>query len=66
VAKGIQAIAQVSGLDVTEPFTFDSADKSITFMVQEQFVLALLHADRNPVAGLKEKVAVLCKELAAM
>ena len=66
MATGIQAIAQVSGLDVTEPFTFDSPERSITFMVQEPFVLALLHTDRNPVAGLKEKVAVLCKELAAM
>ena len=66
VARGIQAIALASGVDTSEPFAFESSSRTITFMVQGSCVLALLHKDRSPVAGLREKVAVLCKELAAM
>lgn len=66
LARGLRALASTIGIGEAETLSVNSDSRVVTFSFHEGAALGVLHADREPPSGLREKVALLCRELALM
>lgn len=65
IATSIQTVAGLAGIKA-ETLSITAGDRLITFCFQEQLTFGVLHADAEPPAGLREKITLLSRELAAL
>lgn len=65
IANSIQTIAGLTGI-AAETLNITTGDRLITFCFQNGLTLGVLHTDREPPSGLREKITLLSRELAAM
>lgn len=65
IANSIKTIADLTGI-AAETLNITTGDRLITFCFQNGLTLGVLHTDREPPAGLREKLTLLSRELASM
>jgi len=65
IATSIQTVAGLAGIKA-ETLSITAGDRLITFCFQDQLTFGVLHADAEPPAGLREKITLLSRELAAL
>lgn len=65
IARSMRTLAEVTGLDA-ETLSIATNDRQITFCFQGGSVFGVLHSDKTPPAGLREKITLLSREVARM
>lgn len=65
IANSIQTIAGLTGI-AAETLNITTGDRLITFCFQNDLTFGVLHTDREPPSGLREKITLLSRELAVM
>lgn len=65
IATSIQTVAGLAGIKA-ETLSITAGDRLITFCFQDQLTFGVLHSDAEPPAGLREKITLLSRELAAL
>ena len=65
IATSIQTVAGLAGIKA-ETLSITAGDRLITFCFQDELTFGVLHADAEPPAGLREKITLLSRELAAL
>lgn len=66
LSRSLKTLASAIGIGEAETLSVNSDSRLVTFSFHESAALGILHADRESASGLREKVSLLCKELAAM
>lgn len=65
IARSMRTLAEVTGLDA-ETLSIATNDRLITFCFQGASSFGVLHSDKTPPAGLREKITLLSREVAQM
>jgi hypothetical protein len=66
LAKSLRTLAGAIGIGEAETLSVNSDSRLVTFSFSEGAALGILHADRESASGLREKVALICRELVGM
>ncbi len=66
LSRSLKTLAAAVGIGQAETLSVNSDSRLVTFSFHESSALGILHTDRECASGLKEKVALICRELAAM
>lgn len=66
LARGLKALASSIGIGEAQTLSVNSDTRVVTFSFHDGAALGVLHSDLEPPSGLREKVALLCRELAMM
>jgi len=66
LSRSLKTLAAAVGIGEAETLSVNSDSRLVTFSFHETAALGILHSDRESASGLKEKVALICRELAAM
>jgi hypothetical protein len=65
-ARSMRSLASLIGIDNAETFSITSGERLITFTFADTLAFGVLHADRDPASGLRDKVTLIGRELAAL
>ena len=65
-ARSMQSLASLIGFEGAETLSITSGDRLITFSFADALAFGVLHADREPASGLRDKITLIGRELAAM
>jgi hypothetical protein len=66
LARGVQSLSSVVGIDGAETFSVQSKDRLVTFSLLEGMVFGVLHSSKEPVSGLRDKITLIARELAQL
>lgn len=65
-ARSMRSLASLIGFDGAETLSITSGDRLITFSFADNLAFGVLHADREPASGLRDKITLIGRELAGL
>ena len=65
-ARSMRSLASLIGFDGAETLSITSGDRLITFSFADALAFGVLHADREPASGLRDKITLIARELTAL
>ncbi|MDB6140858.1 MAG: hypothetical protein JWO94_3930 [Verrucomicrobiaceae bacterium] len=65
-ARSMRSLASLIGFDGAETLSITSGDRLITFTFADALSFGVLHADREPASGLRDKITLIGRELAGL
>ena len=65
IASSMRTLSSLTGIEA-ETLSITTGDRLITCCFQKDQSFAVLHTDKEPPSGLREKITLLSRELAAM
>ena len=66
IARNMRSLASLIGIDGTETLSITSGERLITFAFTDSTAFGVLHADREPPSGLRDKLTLIGRELAPL
>jgi hypothetical protein len=66
LARGVQSLTAVVGIDGAETFSVQSRERLVTFSLVDGITFGVLHTDKEPVSGLRDKITLIGRELAKL
>ena len=65
-ARSMHSLASLIGFEGAETLSITSGDRLITFSFSSGLSFGVLHADREPASGLRDKITLIGRELATL
>ena len=65
-AHSMRSLASLIGFEGTETLSITSGERLITFTFADALAFGVLHADREPASGLRDKITLIGRELASL
>ena len=65
-ARSMRSLASLIGFEGAETLSITSGDRLITFSFADALAFGVLHADREPASGLRDKITLIGRELASL
>lgn len=65
-ARSMRSLASLIGFDGAETLSITSGERLITFTFADALAFGVLHADREAVSGLRDKITLIGRELASL
>jgi hypothetical protein len=66
IARSMRSLASLIGIEGAETLSITSGERLITFAFTEATAFGVLHADREPASGLRDKLTLIGRELATL
>ncbi len=66
ISRSMRTLASLIGIDGAETLSITSGERLITFAFTDATAFGVLHSDREPASGLRDKLTLIGRDLAPL